>query len=69
MTIESRLNRIERTAGMSGPCPACSGAGRPAMVRIDDAGEHWSSRGCAACGAQSSVKRIILTGQTEEAAL
>ncbi|MCL4742602.1 MAG: hypothetical protein KJZ54_10410 [Phycisphaerales bacterium] len=60
MRVRARVESLERRAGLRGPCPACGGAGDPAVVLVEEGAPEPTPRGCARCGRVSCVKRIVL---------
>ena len=64
-SLRQRLNRIERAAGLKGPCPVCGGRGRHTVAVIEVGDDREYPEGCPRCGRLASVKWIILHSDVE----
>lgn len=70
MRLGNRVRRLERAVGVTGPCPACGGAGRGRIaVSLNGADlEPAAPRGCGRCGKERVWKRVVVEGLGDEQA-
>ena len=68
MRMNNRIRKLERAAGITGPCPLCGGRGRGCVVfSVDGADlDNQGRTGCPACGKERVVKRIVMDGLSAE---
>ena len=58
MGLASRLKRVERAMGLSGPCPKCGGHGR-VVVTFQAPGEpEPQPEGCLVCGSIVHIRFV-----------
>ncbi len=55
MGLVTRLNRLERSLGVAGPCSTCAGYGVPRFTRGTDSA---TPEGCPMCGAVKHIRYV-----------
>ncbi len=63
MGLLNRLNRLERSMGVRGPCPECNGFG---VARFARGMDSPTPEGCSMCGAVRLVCFVRIPGSEIE---